>query len=85
MSAVAPLNGTRTHALSDHAQDCLALLCRYDLPRQNLNPGVINRLLRENLIEIVSLPSPFAGQKGKPIDHARITEAGRARPTGEPQ
>lgn len=74
---IMPLNGTNTHPLSPHARSELASL---DAPRptQQINPGVINRLMRDNLIEIVSLPSPYASHRGRPIQHAVITAAGRA-------
>lgn len=71
-----PLNGTKTHPLSDHALFCLRCIAEYPRPKQDINPGVVNRLLRGELIEIVDLPSPFKTHNRRPISHARITELG---------
>jgi hypothetical protein len=30
-------------------------------------------------VEIVSLPSPYASHKGKPVPHLKVTDAGRRR------
>jgi hypothetical protein len=74
-----PLNGTKTHPLSAHAIDELRNIARSPEPIVGINPGVINRLMRENLVEIVQLPSPFKTHKGRPVGHLRITNAGRER------
>lgn len=74
-----PLNGTKTHPLSKHALDQLASIGRGATPCSDVNPGVIDRLLREALVEIVQLPSPFVWHRGKLINHLQITDAGRAR------
>lgn len=73
-----PLNGTRTRALSAHALDKLRSIARSPVPRCEVNPGVVNRLLREALVETVNLPSPFKTHKGADAEHLRITDAGRA-------
>lgn len=74
-----PLNGTKIHPLSRYALAMLLTVARRPTPTQDINPGAVSRLLDEALIEIVPLPSPFQSHKGKPISHAKITEAGRAR------
>lgn len=74
-----PLNGEKTHSLSKHAKAELAAMhSGGPVPRQAVNPGVANRLLREALVEEVMLPSPFRTHRGRPLAHLRITEAGRA-------
>ncbi len=73
---IAPLNGTKTHKLSQHAIDELRDISHRPVPSQSVNPGIANRLMRENLVEIVSLPSPFVSHKGKDISHLKITQAG---------
>jgi hypothetical protein len=75
---IAPLNGTRTHPLSEHARAELRALVDAPIPCAGVNPGVANRLLREGLVEIVQLPSPFKTHRGRAIDHLRITDEGRA-------
>lgn len=72
-----PLNGTETHPLSAHALAELRDIARRPQPCNGINPGVINRLLREGLAETVDLRSPFPTHKGSAIPHLRITDAGR--------
>ena len=64
-----PLNGSRP-PLTQHS---LSVLARLDedgtMPAYQINPGVINRLLREQFIEVVV-------RGGKP--QVDITEAGRS-------
>lgn len=74
-----PLNGEKTHALSEHSLGRLREIARHPLPRQDVNPGVANRLLREGLVQEVLLPSPFKSHKGKSIAHLSITAEGRQR------
>jgi hypothetical protein len=76
MTTLTPLNGTKTHPLSDHARNWLATIARAPVPRQDINPGVANRLLRGDLVEEVQLPSPYRSVKGN-VAHLRITDAGR--------
>ncbi len=78
MSALPPLNGAKTHPLSAHALYVLRHLALRSEPRQELNPGVANRLLREGLVESFQATSPYATHAGKEIEHFRITDAGRA-------
>jgi hypothetical protein len=74
---LAPLNDTKTHPLSDFALSELHTLANGPRPRIVFGLGVVNRLQREDLVEVVQLPSPYPTHKGKPIDHLRITDAGR--------
>lgn len=71
-----PLNGSKTRPLSQHAFDVLASLTAGPQPTQTINPGVIDRLLREDLIEIAQLPSPYVSHNGRPISHAKATAGG---------
>jgi hypothetical protein len=48
-----PLNGTKTHPLSDHAKGVLEVLAARPLLKHLINPGVRNRLAREELAAIV--------------------------------
>jgi len=75
---IRPLNGTKTHPLSAHALSELRNIARRPCPCQGINPGVVNRLEREGLVELVDLRSPFPTHKGRPIPHLQITDAGRA-------
>lgn len=72
---IAPLN-IKTHPLTEKAKDALRGLLTGPEPAQEYNPGVVNRLRREALVELVQLPSPYKTRKGN-IAHLRITEAGR--------
>lgn len=72
-----PLNGEKTHPLTDKALLALRQLKYEPIASQEFNPGITNRLLREHLVEQVQLPSPYASHKGKNIEHLRITGAGR--------
>lgn len=74
---IPPLNGTRTHPLSAHARDVLADLARAPHPSCTVNPGVCNRLLREALVTVEELPSPFKAHRGGTCAHLCITQAGR--------
>jgi len=71
-----PLNGTKTHPLTDAAKTALKLLTRRALPAQEFNPGIVDRLTRGDLAEIVQMPSPYKTRSGN-IAFLRITEAGR--------
>ena len=74
-----PLNGEKTHPLSEHALAELRDIAAAPVPSCAVNPGVINRLLRESLVEEVQLPSPFPTHKGRNVAHLQITKAGLAR------
>ncbi len=74
-----PLNGTKTHPMTEHAWGVLHLLESIGpIPAQEINPGVINRLEREGLAERYLAPTPYRTRKGN-INWMRITEAGRAK------
>ena len=81
-TAPAPLNGVKTHPLSEHALASLDDLQAGPRPAAQFNPGVVNRLMREDLVEVVDLPSPFKTHKGRAIPHLRITDSGRDRVFG---
>lgn len=74
-----PLNGVKTHPLTDFAWGILTSVSWAPRPYSEINAGVIDRLTHENLVEIVDLPSPFKTHKGKLIRFIRITEDGRRR------
>lgn len=82
MMAPAPLNGTKTHRLSRHALGVLKGLMSNPTPTSIINPGVTNRLLREHLVEMTDLPSPFKTHKGGTTPHLVITSEGRLRLAG---
>lgn len=75
----------QTRPLSPTALRVLAGVAREPMPRQEVNPGVVDRLDREDLVEVVQMPSPYRTVKGT-VGFLRITAAGRARlsrtPTG---
>lgn len=75
----APLNGTRTHPLTDHAVEVMGTLKTRAVPAQEINPGVLNRLLREQLIDLIDKPSPYKTHRGQPISHARLSDMGFER------
>ena len=79
MSAVSPLNGSKTHPLTEHGWRALSLLSTSaKMPAQMLNPGVVNRLLREGLVEIYPAPTPYPTRKGN-ILWLQINPAGREK------
>lgn len=67
-----------TKPLSDHAREELRQCAAADVPCNSINPGVVWKLCREGLAEVVQAPSPFATHKGANIQHLRATAAGRA-------
>lgn len=75
-----PLNGTKTHPLTAHALGCLAEIARHDVPVYQVNPGVANRLMREDLVEIVWVDAVRSHTRV-----LRITAAGRERLAQEPR
>ncbi len=70
-----PLHGTKTHPLSRAARDVLASIARAPMPRQEVNPGVANRLEREALVERFDMPSPYRTVRGTVVG-LRVTTAG---------
>jgi hypothetical protein len=67
--------------LTAFSRKVLASIAKEPVPRNSINPGVADRLLRGDLVESVLLPSPYKLHKGTPIAHLRITEAGRREVT----
>lgn len=79
MTRTVALNGVKTHPLTKHALNVLVEVSRRPCPRQEINPGVNDRLEREHLTEIYKAPSPYKSHKGALIDFIRITDKGRQR------
>ena len=73
-----PLNGTKTHPLTEHARLQLASLRNGPRPCNVFNAGTVDRLKRNEppLVELVDLPSPYPSHKGRRISHLKITAAG---------
>lgn len=65
-----PLNGTRTHPLSEHAKGVLRELAEGSIRSHLINPGVRDRFERENL----AVENELNGKR-----FYSITAAGRAR------
>lgn len=83
-----PLNGTKTHPLKPGSLAVLRKLRSGPMPRQEMNPGVANRLLRSGYVESYRGPSPYRTKPGE-REYLRITEAGVAilteeKPAGRP-
>ena len=72
-----PLNGTKTHPLSEHALTVLAAIANAPQASHTVNPGVINRLMRESLVTVEQMPSPFKAYRGGDCSFLCITQAGR--------
>lgn len=71
--------------LSEHALAELRDIVTKPVPSCGVNPGVIAKLLREGLVEVVELPSPFLTHQMagiKTTSHLKATATGRARITG---
>lgn len=71
-----PLNGTKTHPLTPFALRTLAKLKAGPIPRQEVNPGVVDRLLRDDLVTLIDLPSPYKNNAGGKCVHVRISGPG---------
>jgi hypothetical protein len=63
--------------ISDHADRVLDGLVVGPRPRQELNPGVAERLEKSGYIETYSDISPYKTHKGTRISFVRITDKGR--------
>lgn len=74
-----PLNGETTHPLSEKAVAQLWALAEAPQPRLEINPGLMNRLLREDLVKVTSKASPYRIHKGRNISWVCLTPLGRAR------
>lgn len=72
-----PLHGTKTHPLTGHGLAELKRLAKGPVPRQEINPGCANRLLRGKLATVAMLPSPYKTHKGRKLDHLQITTNGQ--------
>ena len=73
-----PLNGVKTHPLTEHSKGVLKTLASQGpKPAQEINNGVIDRLGREGLAEIVHLTSPYDKHRGGKCAHLQVTAAGR--------
>lgn len=73
-----PLNGVKTLPLTKFSLSVLSDLRIAPQPTQEVNPGVVDRLLRGALVRTVDLPSPYKAHKGGNCPHLQITDAGRA-------
>lgn len=63
-------------ALSSHAKEALRTLLSGPRPAQEFNPGVVSKLHREALVDLVEMPSPYPSRKGLCIQFLRISRAG---------
>ena len=70
-----PLNGTKTHPLSKVAISALKFIRLHPSPRQSFNPGLVNRLEREELVETFQLQGAYKTVKGKTA-YLKITDKG---------
>lgn len=59
---------TRKSPLSDHARGILAAARARPVLRQDVNPGVAAKLIREGLVGIIRRPSPYPSRKGELVD-----------------
>jgi hypothetical protein len=82
MTPKSPLYGEKTHPLTSVAYAALERLSRGPEPQYRLNPGLRNRLLREDLVE--RFAQPISGLYPGPVPHLRITDAGRAALAARP-
>ena len=74
---ISPLNGTKTHPLTKATLSVLERMAQAPIPSPEVNPGVSNRLRREDLAESVNLPSSYKTKPGL-YPHLRITDKDRA-------
>lgn len=75
MSAGHP-DPSKLRPLTSSARAALRRILDGPVPCQELNSGVVDRLLRGSLVEAVDLPSPYKTKKGS-VRHLRILDAGR--------
>ena len=59
-----------------HSIHALTYLLRGPCPRQEFNPGVVDRLSREGLVTFGTMPSPYKSRPGT-VPSMTITDAGR--------
>jgi hypothetical protein len=72
-----PLNGKNFHPLSTHAQEILRTIYRRPLPVQEVNAGVVARLVGDGLAERIPKTSPYKKHNGGTCEHLFITAKGR--------
>ena len=74
------LNGGTTKPLTNSALSCLEAMARAPIPAAQVNPGIIDRLTRRDVVlaDVVTLPSPYESHRGRPVEHLRINAAGLA-------
>jgi hypothetical protein len=72
------LHSTKTHTLSHHSIDVLRRLRTHGpIPCSGVNPGIVSRLQRSGLVELILLPSPYPTHRGnRRIAHLALTDAG---------
>lgn len=80
-----PLNGEKTHPLSAATLRVLQELIIEPRPRQEVNPGMANRLLRGGLVRQEERESPYRTRKGSVIFLVPTDEGESARATRETQ
>ena len=71
-----PLNGRKTHPLTDKSKAVLKRIAKSPVPCHEINPGIQDRLFRGMLVYIDQRKSPYKKHKGGTCDHLVITEAG---------
>lgn len=76
------LNGGKTRPLTAHALAELRSLLAGPRPTQAFNPGVVDRLTREDLATIGRMPSPYKTRRGT-VPALEITDAGRRALQGD--
>lgn len=74
-----PLNGSRTHPLKEPSIQVLRALRTFPIPYGEINAGVIDRLIREDLVEVTEVPNPYPSKKAKMVRAIKITIAGLLR------
>ena len=62
--------------LSTFALGVLQGIADKPCPRQEVNPGVVNKLCQEGLVEMISGKSPYPTRPGY-VDFLHITSSGR--------
>jgi hypothetical protein len=63
--------------LTKHSLQELKNLDYRPIPTCSINPGVVNKLIKEGFAKNVYLKSPFPSHKGGDCSHLEITEKGR--------
>ena len=64
--------------LSQSAKAALEAIFRQTQPRQEFNPGVVDRLMRDGLVDVVLRRSPYRSHRDRRmIEHLEVTAAGK--------